>query len=754
MTLAGRLRLPADVVLAAVADLDEATRRQLPAEPGDWTITSARLRSPSRLLDADSAALLAELREPSTLVEAVLRFSRARGDDPERVLAGAFPVIERLFREGFLVADGGADGEPALAPRSAVAGWTVEECLRCLEDSEIYRLRRGERTAALKIERPGASREDFVREAAALLYLAEQGGNLAPELLDSGELEGRRYLIAAWCPGVDAATAARELRGDRRALLRLGGSILEAYRRLHDAGMVHGDVHPHNLLVAADGSVRLVDFGTAVWREEPAHLPPFRRMGVGLYYEPEYAYALRTGSGLPGPTPGGEQYALAALLAGLFEGEPYLDFSLVADEMLRQICEAEPRPWKASWPEVEALLGRALSKLPESRFPSLAALAEAWERLEEPAPAPSPKAAAGERFLEGWLARAAPEGPLWRQAPAASSIADGAAGISLALYRLAAAREDGERLAWADLWALRAARSPVPGTPPSLYHSGLGVACVQALVAQALADPQGVWHAWQEILSVPIPPSEAPLDLSLGTAGVLLALALLGETVPEALRARWLEKGRELAGLPPPGTNLGIAHGEGGLLYARLAWCRAAGISPSGELADRLERLAAAAHPWGRGLRWPWRDGERELGTMPGWCNGSAGLVHLWVLAERVFAEPRWLRLAEGAAWNAWEDPAGGGSLCCGLAGRAYALLLWYQTSGEAVWLGRARALAERAVAAISKGTGEPRDGLHRGEAGVAALIADLACPEAASFPLFAQPTKKSGNSSLPGWTA
>lgn len=739
MSLAGRLWLPADVVLAPVADLDEATRRQLPSEPGGWTITSARLRSPSRLLDADSAALLAELREPSTVVEAVIRFSRARGDDPERVLAAAFPVIEQLFREGFLVADGAA-GEPTLAPGDEIAGWTVEQCLRCLEDTEIHRLRRGGRTAALKIERPGASRPDFAREAAALVHLAEQGDPLAPELLETGTFQGRRYLIVEWCPGVDAATAARELRGDRRGLLRLGGSILEAYRRLHESGMVHGDVHPHNLLVAADGSVRLVDFGTAVWPGEPAHLPPFRRMGVGLFYEPEYAQALRTETAPPGPTPLGEQYALAALLVSLLAGEPYLDFSLVADEMLRQICEQDPRPWSHPWPEVEALLGRALSKAPEARFVSLAALAEALTALAEPPPAPRRKAAAGEPFLAAWLERVAPEGPLWRQAPAASSIAYGAAGIALALYRLASAREDGERLAWADLWALRASRSPVTEeeetATPSFYHSSLGVSCVQALMAQVLADPQGRRRAWREVLSVP---TLLPEDLALGKTGVLLAMALLAETVPEDLRAEWLEKGQELAELPPPAANLGIAHGEGGLLYARLAWSRATGISPTGELADRLEQLAAAAHPWGRGLRWPWRDGEREMGTMPGWCNGSAGLVHLWVLAERVFAEPRWLRLAEGAAWNAWEDPAGGGSLCCGLAGRAYALLLWYQTSGEAVWLDRARALAERAVAAISRVNGESRDSLHRGEAGVAALIADLARPESAAFPFFSE---------------
>jgi predicted Ser/Thr protein kinase len=747
MTLTGRLLLPTDVVLTPVADLREEMRRRLfsepGGEPGDWTITSARLRSPSRLLDSESAALLAEFREPVTVVEAVLRFSRARGSDPENALVAAFPVIERLFRAGFLVADSaGGVNLPALAPGDEVDGWAVEECLRHLEDTELYRVRREGRTAALKIERPGASRPDFAREAAALAYLAEKGERCAPGLLGAGTFSGRRYLIAEWCPGVDAATAARELRGDRRGLFRLGGSILEAYRRLHHSGMVQGDVHPHNLLVAGDGTVRLVDFGAAVWCGEAAHLPPLRRMGVGLFYEPEYAQALRTGGAPPGPTPLGEQYALAALLAGLLAGEPYLDFSLVAEEMLRQICEQAPRSWSRPWPEVEALLGRALSKAPSERFGSVAALAAAWKTLAEPPPAPSRKADAGEAFLAAWLERVAPEGPLWRQ-PLSASIAAGAAGISLALYRVALAHDDGERLAWADLWALRAARHPGLGdeesSAPSLYHSAVGIACVQALLAHALADSKGLRSAWQEILSSLVRSPDQPVDLTLGPTGLLLAAAILAETVPGDLRADWLEKGGTLARLPSPPVNLGIAHGEGGLLYAGLAWSRAAGTAPPPELVARLERLAAAAHPWGRGLRWPWRDGAREVGTMPGWCNGSAGLMHLWALAHRVLAEPRWLRLAESAAWNAWEDPAGGGSLCCGLAGRAYALLRWYQESGEEVWLERARALAARAVAVTSKIGIESRDSLHRGETGVAVLLADLARPAEAAFPFFAE---------------
>ena len=180
-----------------------------------------------------------------------------------------------------------------------------------------------------------------------------------------------------------------------------------------------------------------------------------------------------------------------------------------------------------------------------------------------------------------------------------------------------------------------------------------------------------------------------------------------------------------------------MAHGWAGYLYASLRWCRAAGRALPAGLSVRLDELAERAHPHGRGLRWRWyAESGADVGTMAGWCNGSAGFVFLWTLAEAALGEPRYRRLAEGAAWNAWEAPDGHGTLCCGLAGRAYALLNLYKQGGGELWLARARELADRAAASIER-TAESPDSLFKGAVGVAALAADLARPEAAVFPFF-----------------
>ena len=162
-------------------------------------------------------------------------------------------------------------------------------------------------------------------------------------------------------------------------------------------------------------------------------------------------------------------------------------------------------------------------------------------------------------------------------------------------------------------------------------------------------------------------------DLTLGRSGVLLAAALLLDTLKddpsppltltelgeELLAGIW----EEIDALPPIAgcaerPNLGMAHGWAGYLYATLQWCRAAARPLPPRLDERLMELAGCARPRGRGLCWPWYgESGTDHGTMPGWCNGSAGFVFLWTLAHRQLGDPAFHALAEGAAWNAWEDP-------------------------------------------------------------------------------------------------
>ena len=787
MAITDPLLLPKDVILVPVADLPEELRRQLDSEEGDWAITRPRSRTPSRIVDAQSAELLGEFKEPRTIIDAVIRYSRARAADPQETLEQAYPLLQRLMGSGFLVPEGEDDVEgihPSLSPGDEIAGFEVVECVQGLEDTELYQVKQVKKDgawAALKIERPGSAGKTghFERESAILEHL---GGAGIPRLVASGEVDGRRYLATEWYPGVDAGAAAAELRrGGRAGLLALLSGIATAYSRLHASGVIHADVHPRNILVGADGSVRLIDFGIARWDAGPDGLGPAGRGGVGFFFEPEYARAARAGTAPPAATQEGEQFGVATLLYLLATGVHAVDFSLEKVEMLRQIAEEPPLPFAERgaepWPELEAVLTRALAKEPAARFASLADFAAAVERLEAPA---APAAALPQGAAEGLLARVlekvSAEGPLFTgglpEAPY-GSVNYGAAGIAYALRRIAQAREDAGLLSLADLWIARALRGvdredsfynqEIEITPETVgrvspYHSANGLFAVAALVAHSLGDLGSQREAVAAFVAGAREPCANP-DLTLGRSGVLLAASILLDTLDgevegeAALRGELVTLGDELlAGLwaqldplPPvpvcdPLPNLGIAHGWAGYLYATLRWCRSAGKDRPERLTERLLELGDAAQRWGRGLRWRWygvEEGSRHgTNVMPGWCNGSAGFVFLWTLAHRELGDPAFLDLARGAAWNSWEAPDGSGSLCCGLAGRAYALLnLWKHGDGEE-WLDRARELANRAAEDIERAS-EREDSLYKGSIGVALLAAELALPETAAMPLF-----------------
>ena len=692
MAITDPLVLPPDVLLVPVADLSEDVRRQLTWEEGDYAVTRPRSRTPSRIVDAGAADLLGQFRSPVTIVDAVIRFSRERSLDPETTLEEAYPLLERLLASGFLVAEGSDDAgaiRESLQPGEEIAGFEVLECVQGLEDTELYQVRSAEGTAALKIERPQAAgrvANDFAREAAVLEHLA---GETAPRLLARGETAGRHWLAIEWCSGVDGYTAAAELRRrqDRAGLLALARSVLDAYARLHDRGVTHGDVHPRNVLVSAAGEARLIDFGIARWEGSPAGIPRPWRGGVAFYFEPEYALAVRAGQAPPEASAAGEQYAVAALLYSFLTGAHYRDFSLEKDKMLRQIAEEPPLPFAergtAPWPEVEAVLARALAKTPEERFPSIAALAEAFASLEPPeAPAPRKASSEADALLARVLDRLRPDGALFREGfPEAPklSVNYGAAGAACAVYRIAMAREDAELLSLADLWATKAVAGGTgdegfynPGRQLDLdslgrvtpYHSPSGPRVVQALVAHALGDLGVQRRAVAGFLEAVAHPCPNP-DLTLGRSGVLLAASLLLDTLRATLsgdqqelakRLRELGAGllrdlwSEIGGQPPvlraegEWANLGMAHGWAGYLYATLRWCRSAGTARPDGLEERLAELAGCARSWGRGLRWPWRDGGASPGsTMPGWCNGSAGFVHLWTLAAKELDDPAWM---------------------------------------------------------------------------------------------------------------
>jgi eukaryotic-like serine/threonine-protein kinase len=802
--LAGRLVLPPGVELMSVEALPAATRALFTHSATDFVLTRARARDPSRVVDASTAALLSCFRTPRTVADAVIEYSRTAGTDPESVLTDAWPLITRLVDDRLLVSeDDPADGsaEPRLAPGTRVDDWNIVRPVYTLDDTEVYQVRDDAGGwYALKASRcpPDSSFARWFDHEAAVLEQLD--GAVGPRLRRRGTIGESPYLVLDWCTGSAVDIPAAECRalpaGQRRtALLELGIRVLDVYARLHERGVVHGDIHPRNILVDRDNRITLLDFALAIRiGAEDASVP---RAGVPFYYEPELARALLDGVTPPPASEAGEQFALGALLYLLFTGDHYQDFQLDRDAFLSAICDGAMLSFATRgiepWPEAEAALARALSKTPAGRYSSIAAFAASLRQILTVAPSGNgdgrPPAHENvhqhlqytpddaQRMLLGTFLTRAGYGhtgalPAMPHAPAAS-VMHGAAGLAYALYRLALVRGDPEMLALADLWASRAmAAGDAPDafadvargltsavhSASTPYHTIAGIHCVRALIANAAGDRQSLANSVDAFIAAsPVPAHRVNLDLMLGHSGVLIASALLLEAlapIHEFPRQRLAQHAtaaleeieNAIVSLPamcdvPGFSAMGAAHGWTGVLYAALRWSAVTGRPASADMVPRLREIASYAQPWGRGLRWPHTLDPRvpEYRTLlAGWCNGSAGLVHLWTLAARLTGDTAFDDLADRAAWSTWEHASDAiANICCGLAGVAYALLVRYRATGDAAWYRRAATLASRAARVTAADPPPHPDSLYHGTVGVALLVADLDRPQTAGMPFF-----------------
>ncbi len=145
-----------------------------------------------------------------------------------------------------------------------------------------------DRTVALKLVRGSCALDDraqnrVIEEARAMARLAHPNVVAIHELVEVGDerLIAMEYVpgsdLAAWLVG--APSTAQRL----RVLLEAGRGLAAA----HDAGLVHRDVKPSNILVGEDGRARMTDFGVAAFID--AAEGPVRLVGTHGYLAPEVA---------------------------------------------------------------------------------------------------------------------------------------------------------------------------------------------------------------------------------------------------------------------------------------------------------------------------------------------------------------------------------------------------------------------------------------------------------------------------------
>jgi serine/threonine-protein kinase len=353
-----------------------------------------------------------------------------------------------------------------------------------------------------------------------------------------------------------------------------------------------------------------------------------------------------------------------------------------------------------------------------------------------------------------------------RQEPPWSNVPFGGSGIAWALWR-SRALPRAIRIRNADAWLAAAARTARQrlafhhrehrgSLEWSLYYAADGIALVQLLIAhdrrsripggKASRGTDQSRRGFEDRLSRFLARCRrkrgGPSELLQGTAGYLAATTLLyrltGEpralAVADGLARDLLERG-EAAGGWIRAPRLGLGHGRAGTLFALLGWSMAAERALPRWLFDGLARLADDVAREGR-------LGAPAQLTAPvmqrSWCNGAAGLVLLWVRAHEHSGAPEHLEHARTMAHHLGEYTWATGNLCCGLGGRAYALLAVDRIDPDRGWFDGAQRLAAQAGEMMIAAPGGWPNGLYHGFPGLVCLAEDLARPRGArvGFPL------------------
>jgi len=383
---------------------------------------------------------------------------------------------------------------------------------------------------------------------------------------DIGEDAGRPYIVMEFVAGRSLHDRLVSGALPQKQAVEIACQIADGLAAAHEAGVVHRDLKPRNIMITDDGRVKIVDFGLGRTAKAPA-LPedetvlapemtaPHVVMGTAGYMAPEqalgHAFDFRA-----------DQFALGVVIYEMITGQRAFKRES-ARQTQAAVIEAEPRSMaelcRAVHPELVTLVERCLEKDPSDRYASTKDLARDVHDVQlaltsRSAPVtlsrPVPRWVTPVLLVVGALVAVVTAAVLWR--PGVDPLAEG---------RRHLVRFDRARDLEAAVTLLREAVDKDPGNP--VAHAAL---------AEAL------WRQYDQ----PLPPDDALAEQARAQISEALRLAGERDAYPFVVQA-----------MMSLGTDSGYAGAEE-------AARRAVAIEPSSseahrELGRALEKLGKVA---------------------------------------------------------------------------------------------------------------------------------------------------------------
>jgi eukaryotic-like serine/threonine-protein kinase len=181
----------------------------------------------------------------------------------------------------------------------------------------------------------------------------------AVPVFDVVDDDGRPCLVMQYLP----SRSLHDVISDRgrlpaREVARLGSEVASALAAAHEAGIVHRDVKPGNILLTEDGSARITDFGISRALGDATLTSTGMVTGTPAYLAPEVARGEAS-------SPASDVFSLGATLYTATEGAPPFGTADNAMALLHRVASGVIRPPADS--PVAPLLARMLARAPEDR---------------------------------------------------------------------------------------------------------------------------------------------------------------------------------------------------------------------------------------------------------------------------------------------------------------------------------------------------------------------------------------------------
>ena len=257
------------------------------------------------------------------------------------------------------------------------------------------------RQVAIKVSRSASrykeARARFLNEAMVLAQLVHPNIVAIYDLVQTDDLSG---VVLEYVDGGDLGGRLRDQTWTFTDSARLLATLARAVDYAHSNGVLHRDLKPSNILFDKKGTPKITDFGlaklTGEQEEQTASTTEGTVMGTPAYMSPEQARGQINKIGR-----GSDIHALGAIFYELIAGRrPFQGGTTM--ELLMQVQSHQPdRPskWRPALPrDLDAICLKCLSKEPENRYQTAAALADDLERFLAGQPVASRSRGAWERL--------------------------------------------------------------------------------------------------------------------------------------------------------------------------------------------------------------------------------------------------------------------------------------------------------------------------------------------------------------------